>query len=110
MADIALLACACKLWNEDDELVYEKAAGDDVYILAGAASNRTEFAAAFGTTNIYGDPKFAVRGRDFRLQPTSPCANPGSRDRVYMGGSVLYLPQWAYGALPPVFEPIKPVE
>lgn len=61
----------------------------------------------YEANSIVANPKFNVPGKDFRLGPTSPCINPGSRNRLYMGGSVLWLPQWSYGALPAVFEPLK---
>lgn len=84
----------------------------DWFVLDGNDATWAEFTAsgAHPSTGINSNPRFAIPGKDFRLLSTSPCINPGSTARLTMRSERLYIPQYAWGALAPAYEPLKPIE
>lgn len=76
----------------------------NLFNLDNTPSNWATFATAYPTGNINVDPKFKCKGSDFRLVPTSPCINPYSTSRLTRSGTLRYIPQLAYGAIPPIYD------
>lgn len=64
----------------------------------------TALSTTYDAGSIVADPKFKCKGSDFRLVPTSPCINPYSTSRLTRSGTLRYIPQLAYGAIPPIYD------
>lgn len=83
----------------------------DLFVLGEVGATLAEFVAAgYTDPGTFANPRFRQAGRDFRLLSTSPCINPDSTARLMMRSERLYIPQYAWGALAPAYEPLKPIE
>lgn len=84
------------------------AADTDWFSVDGTASTWTEFSAAYAG-NVNADPLFnSLTAGDFRLRAYSPCINPTNQQYLVRRTERLYIPQYSWGALPAVYEPLKP--
>lgn len=81
--------------------------GTNLFLLDNVAATYATFAAAYPTGNINQDPRFRIKGKDFRLMSSSKCINSQSTQKASFRGEMLYKPQWSMGAIPYVYEPLK---
>lgn len=82
----------------------------DLFTLGAEGATLAEFiAAGYTDPGMFANPRFRQAGRDFRLLSSSPCINPSGAGKLLQRTDALYIPQYAWGALPPMHEPIKPV-